>query len=862
MLGQNIRIKEIPVIPLDLCIAKTSGDSPGASIETHCTIVAFVARELITLFPCTIQKTLFPEGTDFIAGLHDIGKASPSFQKMIYEHVSSEYQTVIHCLADVNPDLAKRSCAGFHAAVSQVTLEEAGNHIPEIAGMHHGFTPSTGNLMPGNALHGGQAWQNERQKLVEKLRETLSYPINFWPQISEIQAGIIAGLVTVADWIGSGDFFAEYTRDFVPSYSELQSICSKAIAAAGFRRAQVIHGLTFQDIFPFQPNTVQSTLIAAANTPGLYILEAPMGIGKTEAALYTAYRLLESEQATGVYFALPTQLTSEKIFERMCRFLDCIIDPSTGISKVHLLHGASWLKETGMGADGDTGGSWFDSTKRGILAPFAAGTIDQALMAVMNVRHGFVRTFGLAGKVVILDEVHSYDSFTGTIVNKLVTELLQIHCTVIILSATLTENQKNAFLDINLNNTLSPLYPLVSAKPNEKAGAVLEFSCAIPDTDVVTVRCSTKLDECIDEALEQASAGQQVLWIENTVQEAQDVFRCLSARCSGTSVDCGLLHSRFLSCDRQRIEDKWVSLYGKSGYERRKETGRILVGTQVLEQSIDIDSDFLVTRICPTDMLLQRTGRLWRHRINDELRKCCGAKREVLILAPNLNEAQTKPGQFGKSGMVYSEYVLLRTLEIWNQTTAVSIPEDIRSLIERTYQDRHEEGLAAHYKHLLVDKKDSLQRLARLGLSKGIQTLPETKASTRYSEQENVEVLLLSKKVPTDHGMLLVFLDGSSIDVSVPTTDRAFKREVAIAIKQNSIKVADYLAPDVSTGFSMFKDFVYTGSRDDGEEPFRVALVSRDTEITGLDTSRANKTYLLLYDSISGYQCEKYQEIQ
>jgi CRISPR-associated endonuclease/helicase Cas3 len=212
--------------------------------------------------------------------------------------------------------------------------------------------------------------------------------------------------------------------------------------------------------------------------------------------------------------------------------------------------------------------------------------------------------------------------------------------------------------------------------------------------------------------------------------------------------------------------------------------------------------------------------------------------------------------------MVYSEYVLLRTLEIWDQTTAVSLPEDIRSLIERTYQDRHEEGLAAHYKHLLVDKKDSLQRLARLGLSKGIQTLPETKASTRYSEQENVEVLLLSKKVPTDHGMLLVFLDGSSIDVSVPTTDRAFKREVAIAIKQNSIKVADYLAPDVSTGISMFKDFVYTGSRDDGEEPFRVALVSRDTEITGLDTSRANKTYLLHYDSISGYQCEKYQEIQ
>ena len=121
-----------------------------------------------------------------------------------------------------------------------------------------------------------------------------------------------------------------------------------------------------------------------------------MGLGKTEAALYAAYRMLESRQASGIYFALPTQITSNKIFERFNCFLDRVLAEECQHRSL-LLHSNAWLLDTDMGEDGRPGGAWFNQAKRGLLAPFAVGTIDQALMAAMNVKHGFVRAFGLAG---------------------------------------------------------------------------------------------------------------------------------------------------------------------------------------------------------------------------------------------------------------------------------------------------------------------------------------------------------------------------------------------------------------------------------------------------------------------------------
>ena len=181
---------------------------------------------------------------------------------------------------------------------------------------------------------------------------------------------------------------------------------------------------------------------------------------------------------------------------------------------------------------------------------------------------------------------------------------------------------------------------------------------------MVTIGHRTEAD-AIEEALRRAEEGQQVLWIENTVKEAQDIYKKLAGRASGIGVAYGLLHSRFSKTDRAVNEKIWVKYFGKDGVKTRTQQGRILVGTQVLEQSLDIDADFLITRFAPTDMLLQRLGRLWRH---EETVRLPTARREAWILAPDLSAAVLSPEQtFGSTAKVYAPYVLCRSLAVWQR---------------------------------------------------------------------------------------------------------------------------------------------------------------------------------------------------
>ena len=588
----------------------------------------------------------------------------------------------------VSPDLDRY--IGGHVAVGQVAVSDTDRYVPEIVGRHHGASASATGL-PNDDKYGGEFWQKERLKAIAELKKVFQTD---WPKVlTDIHADVLAGLTTVSDWIGSGHAFSSLNRELVDNDFQLAQLVSDALDLAGFVRPGIKQGLTFEDIFPpFSPHPLQQQMIEAAESPGVYVLEAPMGIGKTEAALFAAYKALENNHATGIYFALPTQLTSDKMIERMNTFLDRILEPGGLHRNSLLLHGAAWLNQTEIGEEGEPGNSWFDHRKRGLLAPFAVGTIDQALMAVMNVKHGFVRAFGLAGKVVILDEVHSYDSYTGTIIDYLVKALREIHCTVIILSATLTIERRIALLCVSKDAKIGfeSTYPLVSSFPRE--GYLKLYSSEANEKATVRINICSDDSLAITEALTRAEHGEQVLWLENTVDEAQRQFRLLGARAADLSIDCGLIHSRFLKTDRESNETKWVGIYGKEGWEQRSLKGRILVGTQVLEQSLDIDGDFLITRICPTDMLLQRIGRLWRHRKNDNIRPE-NARCEVWVLSPVLEKVVIDEKQFGKTALVYAPYVLCRSLEVWcrvidHKIPEITLPEQIRELIEDTYSER------------------------------------------------------------------------------------------------------------------------------------------------------------------------------
>ena len=361
------------------------------------------------------------------------------------------------------------------------------------------------------------------------------------------------------------------------------------------------------------------------------------------------------------------------------------------------------------------------------------------------------------------------------------------------------------------------------------------------------------------ESLKRAETGQQVLWIENTVAEAQEIFCLLSSRAQQYGIETGLIHSRFLVADRQKKEDYWVNLYGKDGEKDRYLRGRILVGTQVLEQSLDIDADYLVTRLAPTDMLLQRIGRLWRHLKIDVLRPST-ARREVWILAPTIEEAEVNyQTALGKSQFVYAPFVLIRTLELWNDLSEIELPGQIRFLIEETYRDRQENGLMAKLCHQLNQEKEKLQRLALVGVSTGEKTLPETKANTRYSDRETCEVLILNEVTHNEKGTTVSFIDGKELFLAsgLRFKNKRKWREVSSELMRNILKVPIHHAPEKisRSNLTWLKDYVYLGNEE--ETPFRIAIIQKSGTLLGLNQTNASRKYNLEYNSILGYKVEK-----
>ena len=849
-------LSEPPPLPLEKCLAKSRkidahGSVAGRTVLDHCHITGAVAKELIARSPDFLRESFFPDGSALIAACHDIGKVSPTFQKKIYSAIQNADMLIHEALRNVDRSIDENKSWGGHAGVSQCALEalQAGKPIAAIAGCHHGYAPDIGARSAEAEVFGGAAWQDQRTQLLKMLIESMQ---EHFPEIhGPLHARMLAGLTSVADWISSGRAFDDPE---VPWRDRI----AEAVDAAGFTQPIIKQGMSFREVFGFDAREIQGCLIEAVSRPGVYILEAPMGIGKTEAALFAAYSIVAAEKARGIYFALPTQLTSNRIHSRVNQFLGKVLEGGSGHHNALLVHGSAWLQEFDLGADAAPGYSWFKAAKRGLLAPFAVGTVDQALMASMNVKHGFVRTFGIAGKVVILDEVHTYDAYTGTLLDRLIDELRQLHCTVIILSATLTGERRSALLGSSQGGEAP--YPLISALRFDEQEP-LEVAPQSTVGKRVAIRSTTETDEAVEEALDRAASGQQVLWIENTVAEAQQVYKILTARSDGMNIECGLLHSRFIHIDREALEETWVTRYGAEGSMTRRERGRILVGTQVLEQSLDIDADFLITRLCPTDMLLQRIGRLWRH---DFHHRPIGATCETWVISAAYEAAEQNPEKaLGKTAKVYSPYVLLRTLQVWRDIEALSLPDDIRGLLEQTYETRQENQAMAKHKADLQKRKEMLERFALQGVSPALKAKPDVAVSTRYSDFDNVELLLL-KSITHHHEKdetTVRLLDGRAIRLpkQFSSDSRKEQRKLAALLATQTLQIAEYAAPDAPglNTLAWLKPYFYLGDPLHNESRMRVAIVSEGGLLKLPGGGAASDKYELSYHPRLGYHYEK-----
>jgi CRISPR-associated endonuclease/helicase Cas3 len=440
----------------------------------------------------------------------------------------------------------------------------------------------------------------------------------------------MTGFTIFADWIASNtDWFPPNIQ---PDRKIIAAAAHRILTDLGWNSA-IASGVSFgQQFLPedpgsFQPRGIQSALLDMADAPGLYILEAPMGMGKTEAALATAYKRWTEGPERGLYFALPTQLTSNRIHDRISAFLRNTLENPAILT---LAHGSAWLgerqarmlspeDESDESNDTDEALRWYSSTRRALLAPFGTGTIDQALLAILPARFAALRYFGLTGKVVVIDEVHSYDPYMSALIDRLVNYLLKARSTVIVLSATLTAERRGELIAaagaVESNPPLS--YPLIT-----KVGAGSKTAVHVPvdcDTPPKTIRLShhTLYPETEDNfwcrVASQVEEGANIVILRNTVALAQQTFNRLKSFVTERISDhhVGLIHSRFPHWQRQENEEKWVRFLGKGDAQRPP--GSLLVSTQIVEQSVDIDADILVTDLAPTDLILQRIGRLHRH---------------------------------------------------------------------------------------------------------------------------------------------------------------------------------------------------------------------------------------------------------
>ncbi|NLX83195.1 MAG: CRISPR-associated helicase Cas3' [Clostridiales bacterium] len=653
-----------------------------------------VAKTVLSLLSKSMSGRI-KETVSCLIALHDIGKCHPYFQ------MSSKDPDLLSPLIETGLIYKDEPAppAFRHERESERLLKElmkknmhsarAISYFSRIAALHHQpIQPAHTELLNPNRYAG---WIKLQQEMIEKICEIFKPDWRVLDTCVDFDACCTSvwGLMMLADWLASGQeaFQIPEEADLL-SYSRLSRLAAiRALQNAGLKDGihlpnRGIYGL-FPQIPPNHARPVQEVCEALRiswqeinDYPLITLIEAPMGEGKTEAAVSLAAALMEGWGKTGVYFALPTAATSNCMHARIS---ECLI--AQGIHSTRLLHGHAWLVDDAGFSVQETKNSqtWLAPMRRAMIAPYGVGTVDQAMMAVLRIRFTVIRLVGLAGKVLVIDEVHAYDAYMQQTLFSLLAWAKALRIPVILLSATLPSLKRSNLF--SAAGCIAPednqdTYPLVTCGYEDgKVIKVPVSSTYMKQT--VRLQCKPWMNNPEAVALftlNKVADGGCIGVIVNTVGDAQKLYLEMNKHNHG-KIPVYLFHARFPMDKRQEIENTCVGLFGKTG-ERPKQA--ILVATQVVEQSIDLDLDYLITMLCPVDLLLQRIGRMHRH---ERIRPKGFEHPQVLVLTPE-NESELKKAG---SSFVYALWILKKTWQNIIGLEAIRLPEDIRSLVEQTY---------------------------------------------------------------------------------------------------------------------------------------------------------------------------------
>lgn len=644
-----------------------------------------------------------------VALIHDIGKLTPAFQSKITDNIEGHKEMLYRNGFDL--DRINEPKSSPHNAAGYAILSEFG--FPEetaaMIAFHHGRGAPTADQIesyPANYYGRGSKQKKEwrslwREWIDRSLSECGYQSAEDVPTPNVRLQMLVTALLIMSDWIASNtDYFPLLNTFERPSDKKqrLSAAWKKLDLPLCWEVEPIYDGCgMFEERFGFSPNRVQREFMEIAEntvSAGVYILEAPMGLGKTEAALAAAEILAGKFGCGGVYFGLPTQATANGIFGRIKQWAEQQCDGEK--HTIRLAHGMTELNEeyqslfTGRAndiysetdTDESTDGNiivheWFEGSKQALLADFVIGTVDQFLLASLKQKHVMLRHLGLAGKVVIIDECHAYDAYMNVYLDRTLAWMGAYKVPVIILSATLPPARRKGLIKAYLNTkkdmpitTDENAYPVLTWTDGKQVfGEALGYD--VPDKRVTVGRLDeTDLTAVLKERL---CDGGCAAVIVNTVKKAQELAKHISDELGEFEVLC--FHSRFTATDRADIEKTLLKRVGKSSVRSDRDR-LIVIGTQVIEQSLDIDFDYMVTELCPMDLLLQRTGRLHRHDTHSRPDKL--SEPVISILGTDS----------GGSELIYGKWLLEQTEKFLPDELV--IPSCIPSLVGKVYAEPNE----------------------------------------------------------------------------------------------------------------------------------------------------------------------------
>lgn len=648
----------------------------------HMLDVAAVGERLLAKGPFSVE---LKSAITLLLALHDLGKIGDSFRKMIQG--TARHQDLRHW------ELTEAWLWG-HAALRQ-RLGASGpvwrEMVSAVAG-HHG-RPST-----KDERYFGRYCATSGSEAAHDIPYVIEDLASLWPEASLACLSVreatrlswwLSGLTVAADWVGSNPaWFPPRAPDLgLPDYLALaRTQAAHAVPEAGLQPACVRKGSLFD--FTLRPMQQAARDIALPEGPMLAFIEDETGSGKTEAALILAQRMLAAGKGRGLYFALPTMATADAMFARARSVIGRMLETPS----LTLAHGRASLSNPFRDLVGQASLSddvicspWLaDNRRRALLADVGVGTIDQALLAVMPTRFSTLRLWGLSSKILIVDEAHevSGDHYMA----QLLAALLRAHAaqggSAILLTATLPLEDRaalsRAFADgagrdwaANADRS----YPALSIPG---ADAWRDADPAPSPKGPVKVARLAAAAEAIDLLAAAAAQGAACVFVRNAVDEAIDAVEALRAR----GVPASLLHARFALCDRKQIEAEELARFGR---QREGGAGRVLVATQIVESSLDLDFDVMVSDLAPVAALIQRAGRLWRHMQERPRQQRPQAEPVLHVLSPDPGEVLNESWLthvLGRGAWVYPVADQWRTAEVLFRTGVIDASGGLRDLVE------------------------------------------------------------------------------------------------------------------------------------------------------------------------------------